>query len=270
MTTATDSANGRARFALASIGWSAPNNARVWNRLGGGKDHVEADRDFIDQLPDPDLLRDIAHDQRGFRTRAIRHVLEQGITDFLDLGAGLPDSLPDRESENVSDLARRHSPNARTLYVDHDRYVARHLECAISPEGVRAVCADVRDTVTVLTQATLWLDLTAPIGVVLVGLLDYLTDDDAGPVLAELSRTLARGSYVMLSWAHADLAPVAVAWNAKDTPLSMHPRDENDMRGLLPDRLRVLPPGLVPCSRWGVDIGPASPVPQYAMLAQLD
>ena len=69
--------------------------ARVYNYWLGGKDNFPADRaeaDLLLGIYPP--LRDLVRENRAFVTRAVAWAAGQGISQFLDLGAGLPASRP--------------------------------------------------------------------------------------------------------------------------------------------------------------------------------
>ena len=64
----------------------------------GGKTHFSADRDAADKvlavLPEG---RDMAIANRAFLGRAVRFLTRQGITQFLDIGTGIPSPGNTRE-----------------------------------------------------------------------------------------------------------------------------------------------------------------------------
>src|SRR6266404_32505 len=86
-----------------------PNIARVYDYWLGGKDNFAADRKLAEQLLvlDPGM-RDLVRGNRQFLCAAsARAAREGGISQFLDLGAGLP------VSPAVPTAARDVIPNAR-------------------------------------------------------------------------------------------------------------------------------------------------------------
>src|SRR5579859_1362251 len=89
-----------------------PNAARVYDYLLGGKDHFAADRQaaqaLLSALPD---AAQAARTNRAFLAAAVRYVAEQGISQFVDIGAGLP------TAPNVHECARMIVPTARVAYV---------------------------------------------------------------------------------------------------------------------------------------------------------
>jgi S-adenosyl methyltransferase len=97
------------------VGPAAPNAARIYDWLLGGQENYDADRQAARRLlravPE---ARQAARDNRAFLARVVRYLAGQGITQFLDIGSGLPAAGP------VHEIARQACPDARVAYVDHD------------------------------------------------------------------------------------------------------------------------------------------------------
>ena len=93
-----------------------PNIARAYDYLLGGKDHFPPDRELAGRLvalyPG---VRQMVRENRRFLVRALDYVLAQSITQYVDLGAGLP------TSPAVHEIVRRHDVKADVVYVDNDR-----------------------------------------------------------------------------------------------------------------------------------------------------
>lgn len=68
-----------------------PSVARVYDAILGGKDNFAADRAVADMAHKafPDGGR-AAHINRELLGRAVRYMARQGVSQFLDLGSGLP------------------------------------------------------------------------------------------------------------------------------------------------------------------------------------
>src|SRR5215469_4991629 len=110
------------RQMLASIDISRPNVARVYDALLGGKDNFSADREFVAEwlkVAPKAALGAVAG--RDFLRRVVRYLVsEAGITQFLDIGSGLP------TQGNVSEVAHEVNPEARVVHVDNDPVVYSH------------------------------------------------------------------------------------------------------------------------------------------------
>jgi S-adenosyl methyltransferase len=165
---------------------TVPNMARVYDYWLGGKDHFPADRaeaDLLLSLYPP--LRDLVRENRAFVTRAVAWAAEQGISQFLDLGAGLP------ASPAVHQAARAVLPAARVAYVDTDPVVLAHARALLATsDGVTAVAADLRDPAAVLADKELRtvIDPDQPAGVILGAVLHFLDAVTARTVAAPGSR----------------------------------------------------------------------------------
>ena len=72
------------------IDTTAPNVARVWNYLVGGRDNFEADRRAAQQLvAAAPVMADVGPASRAFLRRVVRYLAaEAGIRQFLDIGTG--------------------------------------------------------------------------------------------------------------------------------------------------------------------------------------
>jgi hypothetical protein len=80
----------------AGLDPSRPSIARVWDFLLGGKDNYRADREqaarLIEIVP---ALVPLARESRAFTASAVTWLAgAQGISQFIDLGCGLPTTPP--------------------------------------------------------------------------------------------------------------------------------------------------------------------------------
>ena len=82
-----------------------------------------------------------ARENRAFLGRTVRYLAEEaGITQFLDLGSGLPGV------GNVHEIAQDVNPAARVVYVDNDPIVLAHGRALLdstpraSPSTSRRTC----------------------------------------------------------------------------------------------------------------------------------
>ncbi|HUZ26784.1 MAG TPA: SAM-dependent methyltransferase [Streptosporangiaceae bacterium] len=122
-----------------------PNVARVYDALLGGKDNLAADREAARRLVAavPGAAR-AARASRAFLGRAVRYLAGQGITQYLDIGSGLP------TQGSVHQVAHDVNPDTRVVYADHDPVVVAHARAlladspAAGPPKVTAVEADLR------------------------------------------------------------------------------------------------------------------------------
>jgi O-methyltransferase involved in polyketide biosynthesis len=179
---------------LASTG---PNIARMYDYWLDGKDHFAADRAAADAvLREFPEVAEIAHANRAFLARAVRYVARKGVGQFLDLGAGLP------ASPNVHETARAVNPDARVVYLDRDPVVLAHARALLAVDDkVSVVGADIRDHDGLLTDELLTarIDCAAPVCVLLVSVLHFLTAAEADAVVAAFREWMPPGSYLVIS-----------------------------------------------------------------------
>jgi hypothetical protein len=246
---------------------STPQSARIWNYWLGGKDNYAVDRaagdDVRSRIPD---IADGARAERAFLTRVVRHLVgEVGIRQFLDVGTGLP------VMDNTHEVAQRIAPESRIVYVDNDPIVLAHARALLTstPEGATAYLdADLRDPEPILAGAARTLDLDRPVGLMLLGVLNHIMDDDlAYPVVAKLVEAMPAGSYVALTHSTAEIHGERMLEVMRDTTARggtpIRARDRTEITRFF-DGMELLDPGVVTCSRWRPDVtGAGDPKPVY-------
>src|SRR3954452_10188145 len=172
--------------AASELDTNVPQTARIWNYWLGGKDNFAVDRQVGDQIRQafPQIVEN-ARASRAFLVRSVTYVAaEAGIRQFLDVGTGLP------TADNTHEVAQRIAPESRIVYVDFDPLVLVHARALLTscPEGVtQYVDADVHDPAAVLAGAARSLDLSRPVAVMMLGVLNFVFDDaDARRIVATL------------------------------------------------------------------------------------
>ncbi len=246
-----EDATRRAKAALITT--TVPNAARVADYLYGGQSNFEADRKAARALAAtaPSIVS-IAPAVLAFQRRALHFlVTEAGITQFLDIGMGLP--LVGATHEVAQSLV----PESRIVYVDNDPMVLSHARALLksAPGGaVGYVDADVRDSATIVAGARGTLDLDRPTAVLLLFTLAYVQDaTEAAAVVSSLMDAMPPGSYVAIYHLASDLDPAlgeaAREWNKMmpAQPITLRSRAEV---GELAAGLDPVPPGLVPITEW--------------------
>ena len=247
--------------------------ARVYNVWLGGKDHYAADRDAALRVAGcrPQVVAG-ARANRQFLGRVVRYLAgKQGISQFLDIGTGLP--APD----NTHEVAQALDPAARIVYADNDPLVLTHARALLgsTPGGAcDYLDVDLHDPAALLAGAARTLDFTRPAAILLLAVLHFLSDtDDPAGILATLAARLAPGSFVAISHLTSDFAPAAVsssvaAYN-EAVPTGITARSHAQVSALL-GGLSLVPPGVVPVSEWRPDPGLIrQPADLYAALATI-
>ena len=186
---------------------SVPNLARIYDYWLGGKDNFTADRTVaVESAAAVPQLPLLARANRAFLGRAVRYCVGAGVTQFLDIGSGLP------TAENTHEVAGRAAPEARTVYVDNDPVVVSHARALLAAPLTRAVRGDLTRPGEVLAAAegTGLIDFARPVAVLLGAVLHHVPDE-AGPAgcVAAYRDALAPGSCLVIS--HVQLAPGHVA-----------------------------------------------------------
>jgi len=181
---------------VADFDPSVPSIARVYDYFLGGKDNFAADRELgerlIGMVPSTPLT---LRDNKRFLAQAVTWVAEQGISQFIDVGAGMP------TSPSTHETAQAVVPGARVAYIDNDPVVLSHLVAlsAKGNKGVTVVDGDVRDADTILRAVADGIDLNEPACVMMGSLLHFFAPQDARDLVARYAGALAPGSYVILT-----------------------------------------------------------------------
>jgi hypothetical protein len=227
-----------------------PNIARMYAYWLGGKDNYAADRAaagrVLERFPE---VAAVARSNRSFVTRAVRYLADQGITQFLDIGSGLP------ASPNVHETARSITPGARVVYVDLDPVVLAHARALLAvDENVGVVAGDVRDPARFLraVAGAGVIDSIRPTGVLLTSLLHFLTAGEADAAVAVLREWMAPGSYLVISAGTAtgtDPGLIRLLQDAYGGTAPVTGRAETEIAAWF-DGLTLVDPGLVDVWAW--------------------
>ncbi len=174
-----------------------PNIARIYDYVLGGKDHYPADRDAAQSiLVDFPEFAQVARANRQFVLRAAGYVASQGITQYIDLGAGLP------TSPAVHEAVQEVQPAARVAYVDNDSLVLAYARALLAKDsGIVVVPGDMRDPAAILANPDLRLliDLEQPVCILLASVLHFLTPVEADAAVAAFRAAMAPGGYLIAS-----------------------------------------------------------------------
>ncbi|HZF88540.1 SAM-dependent methyltransferase [Streptomyces sp.] len=250
----------RPAWAPRSIDISVPSVSRIYDFYLGGSHNFEVDREAARRAMEfmPGLPK-IMQANRAFMRRAVRYAVDQGVTQFLDIGSGIP------TFGNVHEVAQAASPGARVVYVDHDPVAVAHSQAVLEGNAHADVAAaDLLKPQDILTspQVDRLLDLDRPVALLLVAILHFVEDaDDPYAAVAQLSDALAPGSMLVLTHASYEGIPLTAerAGGAVDVykdirnPLIMRSRDEIAQ---FFEGYDMVEPGLVPMPHWRPDTAP--------------
>ena len=248
----------------AEIDTSVAHAARVYDYLLGGRANFKVDRDVAARLYATwpggiDAVRTDVREHRAALGRVVRYcVREAGITQFLDIGTGIP------KQNNVHEVAQREAPDARIVYVDKDPVVLAHAHQLLrgTPEGsIRYVYGDLHNPKPILREAAKTLDFSRPTTVMLFGILHFFSDaDDPRGLIGQLTAPLTAGSYLALTHLASDLHSdeMSDTFNRLNSrmaePVTLRNHDEV---AVLLSGLDLVEPGVVQTAQWRPDPGTA-------------
>lgn len=238
-------------WAPQGVDVTTPSVARLYDYYLGGKDNYAVDRVAAEKiLTIAPELRLAARENRAFLGRAVRHLAQTGIRQFLDIGAGLP------TQGNVHEVAHQIAPDARVVYADNDPIVLAHSRALLKGgDNVATIRGDLRRPEEILSDPTVrsLIDFSQPVAVLLVAILHFIPDEaDPAGIVATLRDVLAPGSRLVLSHGTRDARGAAVekgteVYEQATAPLVLRTRDE--IRRLF-DGFELADPGLVWLPEW--------------------
>lgn len=251
--------------APAGVDISKPAAARVYDWLLGGDHNFAMDREFgqrmVETMP---IARLIALENRAFLRRAVTWMLEHGITQFLDIGSGVP------TAGNVHEIAQARNPHVRTVYVDYEQVAVSHARLILDQQDpdrrlTDVLQADFRDPAAILgsRQVASLLDFTKPVGLLLVALLPFIgPGDDPAGLLAQYREPLPPGSALAMTQGTSEGLPEDMVEPAKRI-LAGYGNTANPVFSRTPEEFTALftgfdlvDPGVVPAPLWYPD-GPS-------------
>jgi S-adenosyl methyltransferase len=251
----------------AEIDTSKAHAARVYDYLLGGRANFKVDREAAEvtyaSFPGGiDGVRADVREHRAALGRVVRYfVRDAGITQFLDIGTGIP------KQNNVHEVAQAEEAEPRIVYVDWDPIVLAHAHQLLrgTREGaVSYIYGDLHDPQPILREAAKTLDFSRPVAVMLFGVLHFFSDaDDPRGVIGQLLKPLPAGSGLALSHLASDLHPeeMAETFNRLSARMaeSVTLRSHDEVAALLTE-VDLVEPGVVQTAQWRPDPGtPAVP-----------
>ena len=236
---------------------SRPNVARVYDAMLGGKDNFAADREFVAEVLRFAPMAPLgAIANRQFLRRVVEYlVVDAGVTQFIDLGSGLP------TQGNVSEVAHQFNPRARVVHVDNDPIVLTHSKALLADARTTDfVLGDVRRPREILTDPVVesMIDFDRPVGLLLFALLHHVEDGDHPErIMADFLAAMPSGSYVAISSLRLpgpelpEQRAVTIEGEKVMTgPMgSMRWREDSEIASWFGD-WELVSPGLVPLGDW--------------------
>ncbi|MBE3009673.1 SAM-dependent methyltransferase [Microbispora sp. NEAU-D428] len=243
---------------IPRINTTIPHPARIYDYLLGGKDNFAADREAAEHLLKISPgTREGVRAHRAFLRRAVHHLAtEAGMTQFLDIGTGIP------TQGNTHEVAQRANPEARVAYVDNDPIVLVHGRALLtgSATGMTSVIeADMRQPEKILShpEVRAVIDFDRPVAVIMAGVLHFITDEEDPYGLVEAFKAaVPSGSRLLLSHITLDFAPqvreeeFTKPYDNSTAP--MVPRTLDQVLRFF-EGWQVIDPGVVEVVRWRPD-----------------
>lgn len=239
-----------------------PSIARVYDYILGGHHNFAADRTYADNLLTrfPGLRAGLRANRAALR-RVVRYLAtEAGITQFLDIGSGIP------TAGNVHEIAQAANPAARVVYIDVEEAAVRHGRFLLNQQKNRAavaIRADLRDPAAVLAHPEVrgLLDFDKPVALLLFAILHFIPDsEDPYGIVATFRDSLPPGSLLAVSHgvrvseqqlsAGADYSQIVA-------PIILRTRDR--IEPFFAD-WPIVPPGVVYLDEWRPDLGSSDKV----------
>lgn len=224
-----------------------PSMARVYDYFLGGKDNFASDREVAEQLIAAfPSIPPVARANKAMLTRAVQWAAEQGITQFIDLGCGMP------TEPSTQQTAQAVVPDARVAYVDIDSIVLSHLTSLhYQDPAALVVDRDAGDAEAVLDAVDGFIDLGRPVCLLMGALLHFYEPGAARDLADRYTAALAPGSYIALTVVSAKPGPdadeVVKMYSSGPNPLYVH---SAETFASFFGNLEILPPGVTDVRAW--------------------
>ena len=236
---------------LPAVDPEVPNAARMYDYFLGGSHNFAADRAAVDQIKlVMPFAAQVIHANRYFLGRAVRYCAREGMDQFLDLGSGIP------TVGNVHEAARTIDPAARVAYVDNEPVTVASATALLDGDPLATItAADLREPDAVFDAPGVreLLDLSRPVALLTVSVLQFVHDDDEAVGLVEkYRRRLAPGSMHVLSHVTGDhdtteLTAAEDVYRATANPGRLRSREQ--VAALLGD-IELVEPGIADVTEW--------------------
>jgi hypothetical protein len=238
----------------------------VYDFLLGGHHNYAPDRELARRIlqAEPNA-RYVVAENRAFLGRVVNYLIQAGVSQFIDLGSGIP------TQENVHEIAQRGNPEARIVYVDSDPTVFAHSRHLLRGNPLATIInADMRKPAAILAhpEVARLIDFSQPVGLLAMTVLHFVPDSqDAYGIVSAYTQALASGSYLAVSHATSDPMPETakkVEELSKNSTNSAYIRTAEEISRFFAG-FELIDPGLVYMPLWRHD-GQVPDHPEQAWL----
>ena len=241
-----------------SVDITVPHAARIYDYALGGDHHFEVDREFWERakglMPGAEVL---ARANRAFLGRSIRWLAAAGITQFLDIGSGIP------TIGNVHEVAQEADPEAKVMYVDIDPIAVEQSRSLLrgNPRA-RVIEGDLREPDSILYHPDVLdlLDFARPVAVLTVAVWHFVPDTaKPAEIVSKIGDALVKGSYLVVSHLGPDTTPEGLEEQARvvklyeNTPTPATIRSAAEVAALIGPGFDILDPGVTAVTDWFPD-----------------
>jgi hypothetical protein len=172
----THTVTDRPSWAPPGIDITVPSVSRVYDYFLGGSHNFEVDREAARHvLKSVPAMPKVGQANRAMMRRAVRYAVGRGVSQFLDIGSGIP------TFGNVHEVVHALNPEANVVYVDNDPVAVAHSKVVLEGnEHATIATADLRDPKSVLghPETRRLLDFDQPVALLLVAVLHFVSDAD--------------------------------------------------------------------------------------------
>jgi len=172
--------------------------ARFYDYLLGGQFYFPFEKQIADKVIEyiPNIRSSVLQN-REFTSRAIKFLIRQGISQFIDIGSGLV------TFGNTHEIIEESTGDYKLLYVDSDPYVVNSLKYMLPDDSkkIQAIEAKLEDTGTILEEAKkMGMVMSKPIAIIATAVIHFIEDfEQAKKSIKQLRDKVAVGSFFAIS-----------------------------------------------------------------------
>lgn len=184
---------------------TVPSVGRIYDYFLNGRYHLPVDVEAAERVREmvPEAYY-LAHANRGFLQRAAGRIAREGVTQFIDIGAGIPTQW------NTHEVVHTVNPDAVVVYVDNDPLILQEAAEMLRRRGEKNaiyISGDIREPAGILDHPEVkrLIDFDRPIGYMHVAIWHCVGPEDAPyGLMKQYLDAVVSGSYLALSHSTTD------------------------------------------------------------------